>query len=97
MVHPSFRGDGGRRRDAHRRQPGIREFLTKENYSGPGRSRDGKIEQEAHLKKAERTDMFVAQLVAALLEAATVVIELVLLLKGRKSPEGSKADTGREE
>ena len=41
--------------------------------------------------------MFVAQLVAALLEAATVVIELVLLLKGRKSPEGSKADAGRDE
>ena len=41
--------------------------------------------------------MFVAQLVAALLEAATVVIELVLLLKGRKSPESSEADTGREE
>ena len=41
--------------------------------------------------------LFAAQLLAALLEAATAVIELFLLLKGRKSPESSKADTGREE
>ena len=41
--------------------------------------------------------MFAAQLLAALLEAATAVIELVSLLKGRKSPKDSKADTGREE
>ena len=41
--------------------------------------------------------MFAAQLLAALLEAATAVIELVSLLKGRKSPEGSETDTGREE
>ena len=41
--------------------------------------------------------LFAAHLLAALLEAATVVIELVLLLKGRKSPEGSKADAGRDE
>ena len=40
---------------------------------------------------------FAAQLLAALLEAAAAVIELVSLLKGRKSPEGSEADTGREE
>lgn len=32
-----------------------------------------------------------------LLEAATAVIELVLLLKGRKSPKDSETDTGREE
>ena len=38
-----------------------------------------------------------AQLLAALLETATAVIELVSLLKGRKSPEGSEIDTGREE
>ena len=34
---------------------------------------------------------------AALLETATAVIELVSLLKGRKSPEGNEIDTGREE
>ena len=38
-----------------------------------------------------------AQLLAALLETATAVIELVSLLKGRKSPESSETDTGREE
>lgn len=38
--------------------------------------------------------LFAAQLLAALLEAATAVIELVSLLKGRKSPESSEADTG---
>lgn len=32
-----------------------------------------------------------------LLEAAAAIIELALLLKGRKSPEGSETDTGREE
>ena len=32
-----------------------------------------------------------------LLETATAIIELALLLKGRKSPESSEADTGREE
>ena len=41
--------------------------------------------------------LFAAQLLAALLEAATAVIELVSLPKGRKSPGGSEADTGREE
>ena len=41
--------------------------------------------------------LFAAQLLAALLEAATAVIELVSLLKERKSPEGSEPDTGREE
>ena len=41
--------------------------------------------------------LFAAQLLAALLEAATAVVELVLLLKGRKAPKDSKADTGREE
>ena len=41
--------------------------------------------------------LFAAQLLAALLEAATAVIELALLLKERKSPESSEADTGREE
>ena len=41
--------------------------------------------------------LFAAQLLAALLEAATAVIELVSLLKGRKSPEGSEINTGREE
>ena len=41
--------------------------------------------------------LFAAQLLAALLEAATAVIELALLLKERKSPEGSEADTGRGE
>lgn len=41
--------------------------------------------------------LFAAQLLAALLETATAVIELVSLLKGRKSPEGSEIDTGREE
>ena len=41
--------------------------------------------------------LFAAQLLAALLEAATAVIELALLLKVRKSSESSEADTGREE
>ena len=41
--------------------------------------------------------LFAAQLLAALLETATAVIELALLLKGRKSSESSEADTGREE
>ena len=41
--------------------------------------------------------LFAAQLLAALLEAARAVIELVSLLKGRKSPESSETDTGREE
>ena len=41
--------------------------------------------------------LFAAQRLAALLETATAVIELVSLLKGRKSPESIEADTGREE
>ena len=41
--------------------------------------------------------LFAAQLLAALLEAATAVIELVSLLKGRESPKSSETDTGREE
>ena len=41
--------------------------------------------------------LFAAQLLAALLETATTVIELVSPLKGRKSPKGSEIDTGREE
>lgn len=41
--------------------------------------------------------LFAAQLLAALLETATAVIELVSLLKERKSPKGSEIDTGREE
>lgn len=41
--------------------------------------------------------LFAAQLLAALLDLAVAVVELVLTLKGRKSPEGSGADAGKEE
>ena len=41
--------------------------------------------------------LFAAQLLAALLDAAAAVFELVLLLKGSKSPESVENDDGKEE